>query len=154
MSGTHPSRNTGQLQKTELVYTRPSEDKVRFELKTVVDGECADGTIFRNNEFNIVGDGDRAEFKTANSGTYSSVFSSQPESYLWVLVCLNHSDGIPRCRTENLITSLYTFENPPSNINFEKMGRDLRLRTCLTMEEIADNYSFRLVQGENTCPGT
>ena len=152
MSGIHPSRESGKLEKTELVYTRPSENNVRFELKTVVNGDCSDGPFIRNNELDIVGNGDRAEFKTADSGTHLSVFSSEPESYLWVLVCLNHYDGIPRCRTENLIANLFTFENPPSNINLELMGRDLRIRTCLTMEEITGYYNFRLAQGENTCP--
>ena len=41
------------------------------------------------------------------------------------------------------------FSNPPNNVNFENMGRDLRERTCLTMVGIPSVFTWRFSQGEN-----
>ena len=153
ITGVSSTRSGTMVEKIELVFTRPNENKVGFNFKAVINGRCVDGSVFNNNEFDLI-EGGRAEFKVpATGGVYSVLFSSNPESYVWNLLCFGGQvDGIPRCRAEDLLVTLYTLENPPNNINLEMMGRDLRLRTCLSMQEITDVYMFTFIQGNNTCP--
>ena len=42
------------------------------------------------------------------------------------------------------------FRNPPNNINLEQMGRDLRMRTCLNMELVPEEFTFAFTQGTNS----
>ena len=44
------------------------------------------------------------------AGTYVAVFSSNPEQYAWVLVCLDYEDNMRRCPDNRMILNLYTRE--------------------------------------------
>ena len=152
IAGADPNEGAGLFTKAEVTYRDLNQDNVTFDFISEFNntGVCVNASIFSTNVFDIAGNGDRAAFSLPN-GRYNVLFSSQPESYIWNLQCAQSGGRTLRCPSENLSVVLLTLASPPNNINLEEIGSDLRRRTCLTMEEIPDTFTWAFIQGQNNC---
>ena len=152
MAGAAPSFGADRFTRTELTFTSLVGNTASFDFSSVFNNSvCVDGSVFSTTSFDAIGDG-RASFTTGASGGSIVLFSSRPESYVWLLLCAGYGDRrIPRCEAENLSASLFTLESPPNSVNLERIGNDIRTRTCLNMEDIPGVFLWSFIQGENTC---